>query len=350
MALDAAVARLMSALEIFYARDVDVVRWAAGHRRGELPDHWPYGLHRLPADLSVDPHRIRLDRLDQRILRRTAGPFDWGRRAPRGRDALCWDERTGVPVAATKRDGAVATGVIWLTEPDSAVGWSDRPVRYALGRCDAVWVLSQPQVEVLRGRWRLPESRVHYVPFGVDVDFWSPAADDPPHARDVVLAVGNDRHRDHAQVVAAAEAVQRTRPATRLCLVTHHDVPVPPAVGTREPALTHAELRSRYRGSAVVALAMRPNLHCSGVTAALEAMACARPVVATATAGMSDYIRDGVTGRLVPAGDVAAMAAAVAELLADPEAAQAMGRAARTAVEQRFSSELLARRIAAIRR
>ena len=49
----------------------------------------------------------------------------------------------------------------------------------------------------------------------------------------------------------------------------------------------------------------------------LEAMACCLPVVATGTGGSASYLRDGVNALLVPPGDPAAIAAAVARLATD---------------------------------
>ena len=62
----------------------------------------------------------------------------------------------------------------------------------------------------------------------------------------------------------------------------------------------------------------------------------ARPVVATCVDGTPEVIRDGRTGRLVPARDTAALARAVLGLLRDPEGAQRMGRAGRDYVLHRF--------------
>lgn len=75
----------------------------------------------------------------------------------------------------------------------------------------------------------------------------------------------------------------------------------------------------------------------------LEAMATARPVVATRCGGPESLIDDGRTGLLVPVGDAGALTAAMAALLQDPERAGAMGAAARTAVETRFSLEAAGR-------
>ena len=68
-----------------------------------------------------------------------------------------------------------------------------------------------------------------------------------------------------------------------------------------------------------------------------EAMWKARPVIATATGGISDQIKDGVTGVLLPNPlDLKAFAAAVGGLLADPERAGAIGAAAHQNVRAHF--------------
>jgi glycosyltransferase involved in cell wall biosynthesis len=59
----------------------------------------------------------------------------------------------------------------------------------------------------------------------------------------------------------------------------------------------------------------------------LEAMACGRPVVATAVGGLVDSVADGVTGDLVPPRDPAALGEALAALLADHERRTAYGAA-----------------------
>jgi glycosyltransferase involved in cell wall biosynthesis len=70
------------------------------------------------------------------------------------------------------------------------------------------------------------------------------------------------------------------------------------------------------------------------------------PVVADAVGQAREYVEDDRTGRLVPAGDVEAMADAVAALLRDPPRARAMGQNARRAIAERWSWADQARRIA----
>lgn len=70
--------------------------------------------------------------------------------------------------------------------------------------------------------------------------------------------------------------------------------------------------------------------------ALLEAMACARPVVCTAVGGITEIVKDGVTGYLVPPKDPARVAAQLLRLLTDPQGARDMGLAGRIRVEAEF--------------
>jgi len=74
---------------------------------------------------------------------------------------------------------------------------------------------------------------------------------------------------------------------------------------------------------------------------ALEGMASGTPVVASQVGGLSESVVDGVTGKLVPAGDPAALAKAVVEMLADPVRAHAMGLAGKERVQRHFSRQAM---------
>jgi L-malate glycosyltransferase len=81
--------------------------------------------------------------------------------------------------------------------------------------------------------------------------------------------------------------------------------------------------------------------------AALEAMACQTPAIATCVGGVPELITDGVDGLLFPVGDVDTMAAASVALLKDRERFQAMRIAARKTAQDRFcSTRILPRYIA----
>lgn len=68
----------------------------------------------------------------------------------------------------------------------------------------------------------------------------------------------------------------------------------------------------------------------------MEAMAAALPVVTTQIAGIPELVQDGVSGHLVPPGNVDALTAALAVVLGDPDKAAAMGAAGRQIVERDY--------------
>jgi glycosyltransferase involved in cell wall biosynthesis len=76
----------------------------------------------------------------------------------------------------------------------------------------------------------------------------------------------------------------------------------------------------------------------------IEAMALARPVVATAVDGAPEAVSDGVTGRLVPAEDPPSLAAALDELARDPKGRIGMGREGRARVAAEFEVTQMVRR------
>ena len=75
-------------------------------------------------------------------------------------------------------------------------------------------------------------------------------------------------------------------------------------------------------------LCLVPSHHESFGMAALEAMACGAPVVASRVGGLATTIQDGVTGVLVPPRDDVALAAAITSLLADEARRSTLGRQA----------------------
>jgi glycosyltransferase involved in cell wall biosynthesis len=71
----------------------------------------------------------------------------------------------------------------------------------------------------------------------------------------------------------------------------------------------------------------------------VEAMARGRPVIGFAVGGIPDWLDDGVTGILIPEADTARLGAAIAELLAQPARAEALGRAGVERVRDRFQPD-----------
>jgi glycosyltransferase involved in cell wall biosynthesis len=73
----------------------------------------------------------------------------------------------------------------------------------------------------------------------------------------------------------------------------------------------------------------------------IEAMAAARPVVATRVGGVPDLVEDGRHGLLVAADDVEALARAIEDVVTSPDAGRSMGQAGRTRVYPAFTAPRL---------
>jgi len=82
--------------------------------------------------------------------------------------------------------------------------------------------------------------------------------------------------------------------------------------------------------------------------ALLEASATALAIVATDVGGNREIVQHGVTGSIVPARDVEALALAILGLLRNPEHAARLGSAARALMEASGSLEAMALRYAAL--
>jgi glycosyltransferase involved in cell wall biosynthesis len=82
--------------------------------------------------------------------------------------------------------------------------------------------------------------------------------------------------------------------------------------------------------------------------ALLEAMLCARPVVASSVSSIPEIVVDGETGLLVPPDDAPALASAIGQLLDDPARASVLGAAGEARARAEFSVARMAERTLAV--
>ena len=141
----------------------------------------------------------------------------------------------------------------------------------------------------------------------------------------------------------ALAEVRRTRPGATLTLVG--DGPERAGIEAHAAALELSEA-VRFTGYltqdevaaelAAADLFVLPSFAEGVPVVLMEAMATGLPVIATRIAGIPELVEEGVSGLLVPPGDAVALAAAIGELLADPDRRAAMGRAGRAKVAAEF--------------
>jgi glycosyltransferase involved in cell wall biosynthesis len=144
-------------------------------------------------------------------------------------------------------------------------------------------------------------------------------------------------------LLAAVPAVLVTRPDARFVIVGSGPLAGGIDAAIRDLRVEHAVLRLPSCDdvpallTAADALVMASRFEGLPLVA-LEAMACERPIIGTRVCGLEETVEDGVTGRLVPPDDPAALSAAILGLIRDPILGLRFGRAGRLRYEARFSA------------
>jgi len=259
--------------------------------------------------------------------------------------AVTWGEGLAYPLALlmmlTPRRRARHVGILFwplnLTSPSRLKRTLKRTVPPLLVRngIDRVCVPATLQQELVLNRWGIPASRMIRARWPIDTDFWRPI--DAPH--ETLCSVGREM-RDYETLIAALT------PLTMPCHIASGTRPASPAFDTDEPRATGVgdaplrdgitvgykatdELRDLYAHSRMVVIPIMPSEMDNGATAMLEAMAMARPVITTNTAGKLELLRDGVNCVLVAPRDPVALRSAIESLWAETERQERLGRAAR---------------------
>jgi hypothetical protein len=206
-----------------------------------------------------------------------------------------------------------------------------RGYRRVLDGADLVIFFSKNQAEVFERTLGVEPARLLAVPFGIDRQFF---ADVPAREDGYVLAVGTDRSRDHELLV---EAVRDTGIPTRIYAPALAVSNLPANVTWIPQAISHMAYREALRGARLVVIPTRAPMYPGGQTVLLEAMASSRPVIATTSDAMREYVQDGVTGVLVPRANALALRHAIEQLLDDDALRVSLTRNAVAAVERTFN-------------
>ena len=229
---------------------------------------------------------------------------------------------------------------------------AERAWRHIARRVDTVIVNAdalrvEGEERGMRCRWALLQN-------GVDTDHFRLAPPDPgaraalglDPQRPVVGTIGRlEDRKGHDQLLRAAGTMLAGGNGRRPQIVIVGDGPLREKLQAQAHSLGVAH-SVRFVGTVAD---VRPSLaamdvfvlpsHAEGMSNALmEAMAAARPVVATAVGGNTEVVVDGKTGVLIPPADPAAIADAIAALLRDPDRAAGLGAAAREFVTRRFGA------------
>jgi glycosyltransferase involved in cell wall biosynthesis len=222
----------------------------------------------------------------------------------------------------------------------SANAWSARRRAKGITKVAAVSSAVAEAVALPGGGWlhgsRLDARVIHnFIPDEIVLDEIPETLPGAP-----LLFVGDLSPDKGIQTLLDAYALLDNPPRLVLAGRSTQDWQFPPGADWTGP-LPHAEVVGLFRSARAVVVPSVWMDPCP--TVVLEAMAAGRPVVAAASGGIVDMVVDGSTGRLVPPGDVTALAAALSQVLGDPLLAKAFGEAGRDRARQFTISAIVER-------
>jgi glycosyltransferase involved in cell wall biosynthesis len=241
--------------------------------------------------------------------------------------------------------------------------WLGRLARWSLAEACAV---TAPSADLLqRAKVLGARGRLELIPYGADPARFEPDARSRMEARkrlglraDDVAVLGVGRFiplKGFAYLIDAVAKVRDEHPEIRLVLVGDGDLRAElearsEAAGLEDIVFTgmvgRDELPAMYSAADVVAV---PSIHHRGYVdglpnVALEAMAMARPLIASRVGGLPDLVRDGEDGILVAERDPNELAAAILMLADDPALRQQMGEHGRARVVESLNWNAVADR------
>jgi glycosyltransferase involved in cell wall biosynthesis len=221
-------------------------------------------------------------------------------------------------------------------------GWRRREEAVYRG-AHAIATFSRRTARSLEEDYGVPAARLAVVGGGANV---FPERVDRRHDGRTLLFIGKEWARKGGPVLAVAfERLRRRVPDARLLVVGPHETPPLPEGATCLGRVDVDELPALCAAATVFVM---PTLREPYGLAFLDAMACGLPCVGTRVDAVPEIVEHERTGLVVPPGDADALAGALERLLADPEAAEAMGRRGREKVERGHRWSHVAERIEAL--
>ena len=289
------------------------------------------------------PRRVLTELLDKfDIVQVVAGCPPWAMvtRDYKGKVALQVATLSAVErVSMLKQVGGLRRVWLWLmTKVNTAI---EGP---ALDRANVVFVENSWMYDLLKPRFG-PE-KIVFAPPGIDTGFFYPTSYNPDG---YLLSVGRfgDPRKNIRLLFDVYHRLRQSRQDTPPLVLAGGLPPSPDDMEYAESLgimpfvdwfenVTADQLSSLYQDAALFLLSS--NEEGLGLVIA-EAMACGLPVISTSCGGPETLVIEGVTGHLVPVGDLDAMTSKIQELLLKPTLRQSMGQAARQRAVEHFSMD-----------
>lgn len=232
--------------------------------------------------------------------------------------------------------------------------------RLAMRRAAGFVIPASTERRRVRDRYGIPATKIAATPNPFDARRWTPgdkasARQELGIAAEAVVVEWHGRvqmHRKGLDVLLDAWAAVRSHVDDQIVLLLVGTGRDDDALRTAIQASNHAatihwvdhyvlDRADLWRHLCAADIAVLPSRHEGFAVAAVEALACGLPLVASDAPGVIDAIGSGdeAAGIIVPVADPAALAGGLARLITDPALREALGTRGRRRAEERFSLE-----------
>ncbi|MEO8315186.1 MAG: glycosyltransferase family 4 protein [Pseudomonadota bacterium] len=206
-------------------------------------------------------------------------------------------------------------------------------------RISKFMAVSAPQIGFLKKSFGVDEDRLLLVADHTDTLFFSPGPSSAKR-RPLIVSVGLEQ-RDYVTLAEATRGMDvdvRISGFSKDARIRRGTLPEPFPENMSAQYYSWRDLLQLYRDADVVVVSTRACTYAAGVQGLLEAMACGRPVVVTASQGLTGYMDDRASVQVAPQ-NPHAMREAIQHLLDNPATARAMGEAGRRIASERYNME-----------
>lgn len=215
-----------------------------------------------------------------------------------------------------------------------------------LKQAHVIVTLGEAETQVLGDIFPKFRDKIRFIPFGVDVDFWTPSED---IEKDIdILFIGNDMRRDYELAANISNAL----PQLSFAFVSKHmnayslgDHVTYHNGSWRDEGLTDLDILNLYRRARLLINPIKPTFQPSGQSVTLQAMACGLPVLISKFEGFweLDQYNDH-TISFVDHNSVEYWIEAINSILKQPKRLSLLSENGRRLTLNRYSSEAMVKR------
>jgi glycosyltransferase involved in cell wall biosynthesis len=223
---------------------------------------------------------------------------------------------------------------------DPLAVWVEPLNKLLIHGSDMVIVNGKNQVDPVRTKYKIPIDRIVNIPLGARTTTIKSLSMCPAEQLGTVLFFGRaDPHKGLEFLVRAQPFITQQVPFAKILIAANGTelarcrpmIQDENAFEIREGFVPDELMADYFARASVVAL---PYLTASTSGVLLTAYGFGKPVVATSVGCLPEYVKEGVTGLLVPPGDVEQLAAAIIRLLSDDSLRSRMGENGRLWVQE----------------